>query len=174
MRAWLRQWKVSEIAMEPTGVYWRPVWPVLSEGEDEFALLLANPVQGKAWRGRKSDKRDAQRIAEFLQDRRWTASFVPKAELPQLRMLLRQRISVLEQRNEVHNQIRDLFESVGVKLSAVLSDLLGVSGQGIIRALIAGETSPIQLSQKLKGHARPKEKRVRASLRGCFAEFHRQ
>ena len=173
LRLWLKQLKVTEIAMESTGVYWRPVWHVLDEQED-FELLLANPAQVKALRGRKSDRRDAQRIAEHLQDRSLTPSFVPQAELQELRMMLRQRISVLEQRNEVHNQIRDLFESVGVKLSSVLSDLLGASGQEIIRALIAGETSPAKLSKHLKGHARLKEKRVRASLRGCFNEFHRQ
>ena len=112
---------------------------------------MANPAQVKALHGRKSDRRDAKRIAEFLQDGRLDASFVPSAEMQQLRMLLRQRISLVEQRNEVHNQIRDLFETAGVKLSSVLSDLLGASGQNIIQALIAGETS----------------------LKGCFNEFHR-
>jgi len=118
MRVWLKQLKVTEIAMESTGVYWRPLWNVL---EDEgFRLLLVNPAQVKALAGRKSDGRDAQRIAEYLQDGRLDGSFVPSAEVRQLRTLLRHRISLLEQRNEVHNQIRDLFETASVKLSSVV------------------------------------------------------
>jgi transposase len=140
MRVWLKQLRVSEIAMESTGVYWRPLWNVLQE--QGFKLLLANPAQVKALHGRKSERREAQRIAEFLQDNRLQGSFVPTAEMQQLRALRRQRISLVEQRNEVHNQIRDLFETAGVKLSSVLSDLLGLTGQGIIEALMRGETSP--------------------------------
>ena len=116
MRVWLKQLKVTEIAMESTGIYWRPVWNVL---EDEgFRLLLVNPAQVKALAGRKSDGRDAQRIAEYLQDGRLDGSFVPTAEVRQLRAMLRHRISLLEQRNEVHNHIRDLFETASVKLSS--------------------------------------------------------
>jgi transposase len=137
-------------------------------------LLLANRVQVKALHGRKSDRRDAQRIAEFLQDHRLDASFVPMAEIQQLRLLLRQRISLVEQRNQVHNQIRDLCETAGVKLSSVLSDLLGASGQGIIQALIAGETSPAKLSGLALGKLRQKKKPLQASLKGCFDEFHRK
>jgi transposase len=127
----------------------------------------------KALHGRKSDRRDAQRIAEFLQDGRLDGSFVPTAEMQRLRMLLRQRISVVEERNEAHNQIRDLFETAGVKLSCVLSDLMGVTGRGIIEALIGGETSPEKLSWKVRGSLRKKEKQVKESLKGCFDEFHR-
>jgi transposase len=171
MRVWLKQLKVSEIAMESTGVYWRSLWNVL---EDEgFRLLLVNPAQVKALAGRKSDGRDAQRIAEFLQDGRLDASFVPPEEIRQLRMMLRHRISLLEQRNEVHNQIRDLLETAGLKLSSVASDLLGVSGQRIIEALIAGEQSPEILSWKVRGRLRAKDKLVKESLKGYFREFHR-
>jgi transposase len=96
------------------------------------------------------------------------------AEIQQLRLLLRQRISLVEQRNQVHNQIRDLCETAGVKLSSVLSDLLGASGQGIIQALIAGETSPAKLSGLALGKLRQKKKPLQASLKGCFDEFHRK
>jgi transposase len=171
MRVWLKQLKVTEIAMESTGVYWRPLWNVL---EDEgFRLLLVNPAQVKALAGRKSDGRDARRIAEYLQDGRLDASFVPSAEVRQLRMMLRHRTSLLEQRNEVHNQIRDLFETAGIKLSSVVSDLMGVTGRGIVEALIAGEDSPDRLSWKVRGSLRKKEKLVKESLKGCFSEFHR-
>jgi transposase len=172
MRGWLKQLKVTEIAMESTGVYWRPIWNVL-EGHG-FQLILANPKQVKALHGRKSDKRDSQRIAEFLQDRRIDPSFVPPPEIRRLRDLLRHRVSLLEQRNQTHNKIRDLFETANIKLSSVASHLLGVSGQRIIEALIAGETSADKLSWKVKGKLRKKEKEVRQSLVGCFDEFHRQ
>jgi transposase len=171
MRVWLKQLKVTEIAMESTGVYWRPVWNVL---EDEgFRLLLVNPAQVKALAGRKSDGRDAQRIAEYLQDGRLDGSFVPTAEVRQLRAMLRHRISLLEQRNEVHNHIRDLFETASVKLSSVVSDLMGVTGRRIVEALIAGEDSPDILSWKVRGKLRKKEKLVKESLKGYFNEFHR-
>lgn len=172
MRGWLKLLKVTAVAMESTGVYWRPVWNVL-EGHG-FELLLANPQQVKALHGRKSDKRDAERVAQFLQDRRLDPSFVPPPEIRRLRELLRYRVSLLEQRNQVHNKIRDLFETANLKLSSVASDLLGVTGQNIIRALIAGETSPDRLSWKVRGRLRKKEKQVRQSLVGCFDEFHRE
>jgi transposase len=171
MRVWLKQLKVTEIAMESTGVYWRPVWNVL---EDQgFRLLLVNPVQVKALAGRKSDGRDARRIAEYLEDNRLDASFVPPAEIRQMRELLRHRVSLLAQRNELHNQIRDLFETASVKLSSALSNLMGLSGRRIIEALIGGEESVEILSWKLKGKLRAKEKLVRESLKGCFQPFHR-
>ena len=107
MRVWLKQLKVTEIAMESTGVYWRPLWNVLEN--QGFRLLLVNPAQVKALAGRKSDGRDAQRIAEYLQDGQLDGSFVPPAEIRELRTLLRHRVSLLERRNQVHNQIRDLF-----------------------------------------------------------------
>jgi transposase len=86
---------------------------------------------------------------------------------------LRHRIALLEQRNEVHNQIRDLFETASLKLSSVVSDLLGLTGRGIIEALIRGEDSPERLSWKARGSLRGKEKQIRESLKGCFDEFHR-
>src|SRR3982074_897576 len=108
MRVWLKQLKVTEIAMESTGVYWRPIWNVLEEHGFQ-RLLLVNPVQVKALQGRKSDGRECQRIAEFLQDQRLDGSFVPPPEIRQLRLMLRHRVALLEQRNEGHNQIRDLL-----------------------------------------------------------------
>ena len=161
---------ITEIAMESTGVYWRPVWNVL-EGHG-FELILANPQQVKALHGRKSDQWDCERIAQFARDRRLDPSFVPPPEIRRLRELLRYRVSLWEQRNETHNKIRDLLETANIKLSSVVTDLLGVTGQRIVEALIAGETSPDKLSWKVKGSLRKKEKEVRQSMAGCFDEFH--
>jgi transposase len=132
MRGWLKQLQVTEIAMESTGVYWRPIWNVLEghvlEGHG-FPLVLANPKQVQALHGRKSDKRDCQRIAEFLQDRRIDPSFVPPPEIRRLRDLLRHRVSLLEQRNQTHNKIRDLFETANIKLSSVARSARGYRTQ---------------------------------------------
>jgi len=171
MRCWLQQLRVTEIAMESTGVYWRPVWNVLEQ--HGFGLLLVNPAQVKALQGRKSDRRDAQRIAEYLQDERLDGSFVPPVEIRELRSLLRHRVHLLEMRNQVHNQIRDLFETANLKLSSVASDLLGLSGRNIIEALIAGQDSPERLSWKVRGNLRKKERLVKEAMKGCFNDFHR-
>ena len=171
MRGWLKMLKVTNIAMESTGVYWRPVWNLL-EGHG-FNLLLANPAQVKALAGRKSDARDCRRIAEFLQDHRLDGSFVPPPEIRRLRMLMRDRVSVLHQRNEIHNQIRDLLETANIKFSSVASDLMGVSGRRIIEAMIAGEDSPGLLSLRIRGKLQRKAKQVRESLKGTFDDFHR-
>lgn len=172
MRGWLKQLHVTEIAMESTGVYWWCVWNVL-EGQG-FHLLLVNPAQVKALQGRKSDKRDAKRIAEFLQDGRLDGSFVPPPEIRQLRQLLRHRVSLLQRRTAVHNQIAGLFETASLKLSSVASDLLGVSGRRIIEAMIAGEERPELLSCRVRGRLQKKKKLVVESLKGYFNDFHRQ
>jgi transposase len=171
MRGWLKQLKVTEIAMESTGVYWRPVWNILED--HGFRLLLVNPAQVKALQGRKSDGRDSRRIAEYLQDGRLDPSFVPPHEIRELRQLMRHRLNLLEQRGESHNQIRDLFETANIKLSSVASNLLGLTGRSIIEAMIAGEDSPELLAWKVKGKLRKREKEVKESLKGCFNEFHR-
>ena len=171
MRVWLKQLSVTHIAMESTGVYWMAVWNILED--PAFRLLLANPRQLKALQGRKSDQRDAKRIAEFLQDERLDGSYVPPAEVRQLRILTRQRVSLLEARNEVHNQIRDLLEMTGIKLSSVASDIMGVSGQRILRALAAGEESAERLSWKLRGKLRKKSAQIKEAMKAEFTEFHR-
>lgn len=171
LRVWLQQLRVTHIAMESTGVYWIPVWNVLEVGG--FTMLLVNPAQVKALQGRKSDQRDARRIAEFLQDDRLCGSFVPPAEIRGLRVLTRHRVSLLEQRNEVHNAIRDVLEMSGIKLSSVASDIMGVSGQRILRALAAGETSAERLSWKARGKLRKKEGQIKESLKVECTEFAR-
>ena len=172
MRVWLKQMGVTDIAMESTGVYWRPVWNVL-DGHG-LVLLLANPQQVKALQGRKSDKRDSRRIAEFLHDGRLDGSFVPPREIRDLRALTRLRTSWLEQRNEVHNQIRDLLETANIKLSSVASDLMGVTGKGILKAMAEGMDSPERLSWKARGSLRKKEAEIKESVKGEFSPMFRE
>lgn len=159
LRVWLKQLRVTEIAMESTGVYWMPVWD--TSENPAWRMLLANPQQVKALHGRKSDRRDARRIAEFLHDRRLDASFVPPREIRRLRTLTRHRVALLRQRNQTHNQTRDLLEASGIKLSSVASDILGVSGQRILRALAGGEESAERLSWRVRGKLRRNSAQVR-------------
>jgi transposase len=171
MRGWLKRLKVTEIAMESTGVYWRPIWNAL---EDQgFQLLLVNPAQVKALRGRKSDRRDCQRIAEFLQDRRLDPSFVPPVQIRELRCLLRGRVAVLQHRNEVINRIDDVLQTASIKLSSTVSDLMGTSSQAILKAIIDGQDSPERLSWKARGRLRKKTAEVKESVKGYLTEFHR-
>jgi transposase len=171
MRGWLKRLNVTDVAMESTGVYWRPVWNAL---EDQgFQLLLVNPAQVKALRGRKSDRRDCQRIAEFLQDRRLDPSFVPPRDIRELRSLLRCRVAILQERNEVINRIDDVLQTASIKLSSTVTDLMGTSSQAILKALIAGEDSPEKLSWKARGRLRKKATEVKESVKGHFTEFHR-
>lgn len=172
LRVWLKQLRVTEIAMESTGVYWMPVWDTLEN--PAWRMLLANPQQVNALHGRKSDRRDARRIAEFLHDRRLDASFVPPREIRQLRTLTRHRVALLRQGNQTHNQIRDLLEAAGIKLSSVASDILGVSGQRILRALAGGEESAERLSWRVRGKLRRKSAQVREAMRAEFPAFSRQ
>lgn len=172
MRGVLKRMKVTDIAMESTGVYWRPIWNVLEDQGFE-RLMLVNPAQVKALRGRKSDGRDAMRLAEFLQDNRLDASFVPPPEIRELRMMLRHRLALLHDRTRVHNHIRDLFQTANLKFDSVASDLMGLTGRKIIEAMIAGEDSPDQLVCNLKGTLKLKRQQVRESLKGCFNGFHR-
>ena len=148
LRFWLQALKVTDVAMESTGVYWRPVWNVL---EGHFRLLLVNPAQVKALLGRKSDRRDARRIAEFLRDQRLDASFVPPPEIRYLRKLLRDRVSLVEERTRVGNQIRALLETANIKLGSVASDVLGQTGRRILTALSEGQWDAERLSWKAVG-----------------------
>ncbi len=171
MRGWFKQLKITHVAMESTGVYWMPVWNVL-DGHG-FELKLVNPGQVKALQGRKSDQRDAKRIAEFLQDERLDGSFVPPREIRELRQMLRHRQSILEARNEVHNQIRDLLETANFKLSSVATDLMGLTGRNILRALADGLDSPERLSWKARGSLRHKEAKIKEAMKGQASEFFR-
>ena len=172
LRVWLKQLSVTHIALESTGVYWIPVWNLLEN--PGFEMILVNPQQVKALQGRKSDQRDSRRIAEFLQDGRLDASFVPPREIRELRILTRHRVALLEQRNEVHNQIRDLLETACIKLSSVATDILGVTGMAILKAMADGIDSPERLSWKACGKLRSKVGELKEAVRGGIGEFHRR
>ncbi len=140
---WLTAHGVTDVAMESTGVYWKPIWNIL---EGRFRLLLANPRELKQVPGRKSDVRDAQWIAHLLACGLLTPSFVPERAQRELRDLTRFRTTLLQERTRVVNRIHKVLEDSNVKLSSVASDVLGVSGRDMLAALVRGETDPEALA----------------------------
>ncbi len=139
LRLWLHAQKVTHVAMESTGVYWNPVWQAL---EGNFELILANPYQVKTVPGRKTDARDSQWIAELLAHGLIRPSFVPPRAVRNLRDLTRYRVKLVEEHNRIHNRIHKVLEDSCIKLDTVASDILGVSGRRVIKAILAGYDHP--------------------------------
>lgn len=167
---WLREHGVTHVAMEATGVYWKPVWHVL---EGQFELLLANPTQVKALRGRKTDLKDGERIADFLQHGLLQGSFVPPRAIQELRDLTRGRTTLKQEQTRVSNRILKVLEDANVKLSTVLTDVLGVSGREMLKAIVAGESDAAKLAELARGCARKKIPEIQQALTGNLSEHHR-
>ena len=129
----------THVVMEATGLYWRPVWAIL---EDQLELMLVNPHHVKATPGRKTDAKDCEWIAELLQHGLVRGSFVPPTEIQDLSDLTRYRVELTQAQNRAANRIQKLLEQANVKLSSVASNGLGVFGQQMIEAIIAGEEDP--------------------------------
>ena len=171
LRCWLKQCKVTDVAMESTGVYWKLVWNVL-EGHFDV-LLLANPGQVKALQGRKTDHRDARRVGEFLQDRRLDPSFVPPRHVREWRDLTRYRAHLKQDRNRIHNRIHRALEESNIKLDCVASDILGTSGRHMIEGLIDGKFGPEFLADRARKRLREKIPQLKQALRGTLTDHHR-
>jgi transposase len=169
---WLKACKVTHVAMESTGVYWKPVW---YKPEKHFALLLANPQHMKAVPGRKTDQQDAEWIAELLAHGLLRPSFVPPEPVRQLRDLTRLRVQKIGEYNRLHNRIHKVLEDAGLKLSSVVSDILGASGRAILGKIVAGETSPAWLAYQAKSSLRSegKQQELRRALQGHVNAHHR-
>lgn len=170
LKLWLYANKVEHVAMESTGVYWKPVWHVL---EGHFPLLLANPYHMHNIPGRKTDQNDAEWIADLLAHGLLKASYVPPRPIQELRDLTRYRVKLMGEFNRVHNRIAKVLEDANIKLGSVASDILGVSGRKMIRALIAGEQRPEWLADKAVGTLRNKREELRLVLRGEVSGHHR-
>jgi len=140
---WLAEWNATHVAMESTGIYWVPVWNIL---EGQFKLALANARQLKKVPGRKDDQPDAEWIAKCQQCGLLRSSFVPPAEVRQWRHLTRQRVKLTDQRTGVINRIHSVLEQGNIKLSNVASNIMGVSGRAMIKAMSQGESDPAKLA----------------------------
>lgn len=167
---WLRGHGVTHVAMEATGVFWRPVWAVL---QGPFELLLVNPQHIKAVPGRKTDTRDCEWIADLLQHGLLRGSFVPPQDIQDLRDLTRYRAELTQSQNKVDNRIQKLLEQCNIKLSSVASDPLGVSGQLMLEAIIEGEEDPAQLADLAQRRLREKIPQLRLALAGKVRDHHR-
>jgi transposase len=170
LAAWLREWKVTQVAMEATGVYWKPVWNAL---EKEFGLLLVNPQHLKSIPGKKTDFKDGERLADLLQHGLLRGSFVPPREIRELRDLTRMRGSLAQERSSVINRIEKTLEDPNLKLGTVASDVVGVSGRAILEAIARGETDPAVLAELAKGTLRKKIPQLKLALEGHLREHHR-
>ena len=137
VKAWLRAQGVSEVVMESTAQYWRPVWYGL---EPHFRLHLTHPLKTRAPRGRKSDFRDAQRLADRWSSGDLEESFIPDSEQRAWRWLTRTRVQLKKKLGVIHSQVEGLLEQGGIKLSAVVSDLFGVSGWAMLEHISQGVT----------------------------------
>jgi transposase len=161
---------VTHVALESTGVLWKPVWNIL---EGRFELLLVNPRHVKQVPGRKSDVSDAEWIAQLLQCGLLRGSFVPKRELRELRDLTRFRAQLASEQTRLANRIHKVLEDANIKLGAVASDILGKSGRAMLRALIRGERQPHKLADLAEGRLRAKIPELKLALEGHFTEHHR-
>jgi transposase len=168
---WLGQNGCQHVAMESTGVYWKPVFNIL-EGVCEH-LLLVNAQHIKQVPGRKTDVKDARWIAELLSYGLLKGSFIPPAPIRDLRDLMRYRSKLVRQRADECNRIQKLLESGNIKLASVASDVLGVSGQLMLEALAAGETDAAKLADLAKGKLRDKLPQLKAALEGRLNQTQR-
>jgi transposase len=167
---WLAAEGVTEVVMEATGQYWKPVWYVLEERG--FELLLVNARHVKILPGRKTDVGDAEWLAELLEHGLLRGSFVPPATIRELRDLTRYRKRLIQTHSSEAQRIAKTLEDAGIRLGSVASDILGVSGRAMLRALVAGERDPDVLAGLARGRLRSKESDLREALHGRFGEHH--
>lgn len=167
---WLDEHGCTHVAMEATGVYWKPVWHVL---EGHFELVLAHPAQVKNMPGRKSDVIDAAWIADLLAHGLIRASFVPPAPIQELRELTRTRKQFVREIARETQRIQKTLEDANIKLTGFISDILGASGRAILRAIIGGETDPRQLVALTKGRLKASNEQLLDALQGYVSEHHR-
>ncbi len=167
---WLRACGVTHVAMESTGVYWKPLWNVL---EDRFELVLVNAQHVKQVPGRKTDVRDCEWLADLLRHGLLKASFVPSRPRRELRELTRYRTSLIQERSAEVARLQKTLEGANLKLGDVTSVVLGVSGRAILRALVAGTTDPATLAELARGRLRPKRAALERALTGRLGPHQR-
>jgi transposase len=167
---WLYANKVQQVAMESTGVYWKPVWNIL---QGHFPLLVANPYHMKNIPGRKTDQNDAEWIADLLAHGLLRGSFIPPSGIQELRDWTRDRVKLVQEYNRIHNRIHKILEDANLKLSSVAGDIPGASGRAIIQAIIRGQEHPDWLADKAVSTLRNKRDQLRLVLKGRITDHHR-
>lgn len=171
LQTWLEECQVTDVGMESTGVYWKPVWNAL---EGKWRLHLCNPQHVRAIPGAKTDIRDGTRITELLAYGKLPESFIPPVWQRELRDLTRLRARFTQEVGRIGNRILKVLEDAQIKLDCVASDTLGISGRLILNALVEGKkTSPAELADLAVGKLRKKMAELRKALSGNFREHHR-
>jgi transposase len=167
---WLAEGGVTHVAMESSGVLWKPIWNLL---EDRFTILLVNAQHVKQVPGRKTDVSDAEWLAQLLQHGLLRGSLVPPTPIRDLRDLTRHRTSLVHERTRAINRIHKVLEDANIKLSTVASDILGVSGRAMLQALIAGETDATAMADLARRRLRTKRAALTDALTGRVRPHHR-
>lgn len=170
LREWLRTEGCTHVAMESTGVYWKPVYAIL---EGAFEIVVANAQQVKKVPGRKTDVKDAEWIADLLCHGLLRSSFVPPKPIRELRDLTRYRRKLVESQAAERNRLLKLLESANIKLSSVATDVFGVSGRLMLKALVEGKASLAEMAELAKGKLRSKIPQLELALEGKLEEHHR-
>ena len=167
---WIGQAGCRHIAMESTGVYWKPIYNLL---EKDFQILLVNFQHIKAVPGGKSDVRDCEWIDQLLRHGLLQGSFIPERRLRELRDLTRHRTKLMQQRASVANRLQKALEATNIKLASVATDVLGKSGSAMIEALIAGQQDPGVLADLARGRLEKKRGELEKALEGSVKAHHR-
>jgi transposase len=171
LSAWLTECGCTHVAMEATGVYWKPVWHILADGE--FELILAHAAHVRNVPGRKTDVADAAWLADLLAHGLIRASFVPAAPTQEMRALLRTRKQLVREQASHIQRIQKTLEDANLKLGSVLTQIMGVSGRAILQALIDGECDPEKLLALIQRGVKAPREKLRAALQGRVTERHR-
>ncbi len=169
--AWLTACRCSHVAMEATGVYWTPVWKILSDGD--FELIVANAAHIKQVPGRKTDMNDAMWIADLLACGLIRASFVPEEDVQELRSLMRARKQLVREQTRHVQRLQKTLEEANIKLDSVISDIMGVSGRRMIEAMIGGERNPHRLAALADRGIKASPKQLYDALHGRLRDHHR-
>lgn len=166
---WLTSQQVTHVAMESTGVYWRPVFNIL---EAAFEVVLVNAQHIKAVPGRKTDVKDSEWLADLLRHGLLRASFIPPQPIRDLRDLVRYRTSLIQERTREINRVQKVLETANIKLSSVVSKVMGASGRAMLQAMLTGEHSPEVLAELAKGTLHKKIPQLRQALQGRVDAHH--
>ena len=167
---WLESFGVTHIALESTGVYWHPVFNLL---EEQHTILLVNPQHMKAVPGRKTDAKDSEWLADLLRHGLLQASFIPPQPIRAIRTLTRYRKTLVQERAQEINRLQKVLEGANIKLAAVATDILGLSGRAMLEAMVHGEQDADLLAELARGKLRAKLPQLRQALDGRLQPSHR-
>jgi len=167
---WLQSARVTHVAMESTGVYWKPIFNIL---ESQCQVMLVNAKHIKQVPGRKTDVRDAEWIAQLLQHGLLKASYIPEAPQRDLRDMVRYRTKLIQERSSEVNRVQKVLEDANIKLASVVSDVMGKSSREMLAQLIAGQDDPAVMAQLARGRMRNKIEELEQALIGFVQDHHR-